>query len=133
MSDEELHKLSYEMQMYEYQAKQMQSNIQQMEGVLQDLMMAKEAISNLEKGKSALLPLGAGVFAKVEIKESNTVISSFANGLFSDQDSKAVLEKINEDIEIYIKEIEKRGKEFQDLVTKLQALSTKANELTGEE
>ncbi len=122
---EEINKVSYEMQICEYQAKQMQGNIQQMEQALQELVMAKEAIFNIKSGKTALLPLGAGVFAKVEIKDSDTVVAGFSNGLFSEQDSKSVLEKINKDIEIYAKELETAGQEFQKLVQKLQELSTK--------
>ncbi len=128
MAEEEMNKLSYEMQMCEYQAKQMQNMIQQIEQALQELIMSKEAIINLETGKTALLPLGAGVFAKVEVKDSENLIAGFSNGLFSDQSSKEILEKLDKDINIYSTELEKRGKEFQNLIKKLQELSKTAQE-----
>lgn len=132
MSEEEINRVSYELQMYEYQAKQMQNTMQQIEQALQELMMSKEAIINLEKGKIALLPLGAGVFAKVEVKDSENIIAAFSNNLFSEQDSKSVLEKLNTDIEIYSSELERMSKEFQELINKLQELSKKAKNVEKE-
>ncbi|MCC7552100.1 prefoldin subunit alpha [Candidatus Micrarchaeota archaeon] len=128
MNEEGKHKIAYEMQMYEYQARQMQNTIQQIEQALQELMMSKEAVVNLENSKTALLPLGAGIFAKVEIKDSKKVIAAFSNGLFSEQDANAVLEKLDTDINIYSTELEKMSKEFQNLIQKLQDLSKNVQE-----
>ena len=119
------------MQVCEYQAKQLQEKIRQMEGILGELILTKEGLFNLKKRKKTLMPLGAGVFVKAEITETSEVVSSVGTGLFAEQGVKTVLEKIDREIEIYSKEIEKRGEEFTKLVEKLQNLNKKARKLAG--
>ena len=129
---EELNKLVYEVQMGEYQAKHLQDTISQMEGALQELFITKDSISNLKKNKETLVPLGVGVFAKAEIKDDTTVISSIGLGTFAEQDTKSVIEKIEKEIELYSKELEKRAAEFTKLIEKLQELNKKVKKLSEE-
>ncbi len=98
MSEEEIQKKYLELQLIDKQIKQMQHQIQIMEQQLIELNSLSESVEEISKIKlktEVLVPLGAGVYAKAELKDNKEVIMNVGANVTttkSVKDSKDIIE-----------------------------------------
>lgn len=133
MSEEDIQKKYLELQILEGQIKQLQQQIQMMEQQLFELGSLSESVEEISKIKpktEMLIPLGAGVYAKGELKDNKDLIMnvganttttksfSDAKKIIEDQIAqvKGILEQLSNQLEAAAMSGHKIQSELQEAV-----------------
>ncbi len=119
MSKEELQAKYIELKMLEQQTSQIQQQLLILENQLSMLSRTKqsiEEISAISPGTAAFIPLGQGVFAKGEIKDTKTLLVGVGSNV-------AVAKTVKESNEI----VEKQISEVKSIISQFEAQIQQAN------
>lgn len=125
MSKEDLQKKYMELQMLDYQMKQVQQQIQAIEGHIEELGMVQNSLDDFgssKVGSDMFVTLTPGLFVKAKLQESDSVLMNVGGGAVvkkSIPDAKGSLSN-------QISELRKVGDELAD---QLKTLTSKAEEL----
>jgi len=132
--DEELSRLSYELQMQQSNGEAIRQQLQSMQSSIVEIGSAMEAIGNLKKMKGdTLVPLGAGIFMSCPKPNPEKVVISIGANI--------MVQKAPEDA---IKLLEERQKKISDamgtaqqdlgrVIQSIEALTQRASALAAEE
>ena len=85
---------------------------------LEELLRARETVSNARqagKGAEALVPVGAGAFLSVNVKEAEKALMSIGSDLVLEESVDKVLERLD----TRVKEIEEASKTLSEKITDL--------------
>jgi len=132
--DEELSRLSYELQMQQSNGEAIRQQMQSMQSSIVEIGSAIEAIRNLKKMKGdTLLPLGAGIFISCPKPNPEKIVVSIGANIMvqkAPEDAIKLLEERQKKIS------EAMGTAQQDLgriIQSIEALTQRASTLAAEE
>ena len=100
-SREELQKKYMELQLLGHQIKEMQKQVQTIDGQLMDLEATNNALEELSKAKEKsemFVPISSGVFASAELKDSKELLVNVGAGTAVKKPISDVREMIDEQI-----------------------------------
>jgi prefoldin alpha subunit len=128
MSDEEMEKLSYEMQALRARAEEIRRQETQIRAIAEEASATIEAMGGL--GKEALFDIGSGALARAA--PAGTVLVNVGAGILVEKkpaDAKKIVEERRAQAEAALKQIQKAGAET---VTRMNELALRAQKLQGE-
>lgn len=101
----------------------LEEQMQKLEQQLQELANVKETveeISNVEAGKDLLIPLGAGVFIRAKVKETDKVVMNVGSSVVVEKDIRDASQLVSNQL-IALEEVkEKMTAELANLQQTLQ-------------
>jgi len=100
--EEELRKLSVELQYYEQAAEALQQRLTMMNAAMTDLTYANMTLENIEKEKEnaeLLVPIGGSSYVKVKLADSNKVVVGLGAGVSVEKTLPEAKEIVKERIE----------------------------------
>ena len=103
--EEELRKLSVELQYYEQAAEALQQRLTMMNAAMTDLTYANMTLENIEKEKEnaeLLVPIGGSSYVKVKLADSNKVVVGLGAGVSVEKtlsEAKAIVKERIEELE----------------------------------
>ncbi len=132
-NSEQLQKLQDELRSLIAQADQLRSQIDAINAVIEDLFASIEVLDYVGregKGKTVLVPIGAGNFIKAKIEETGTVVMSIGGRLSVEvgiEDARkaiesrvATLEKVRLDL---LRKLEEINRRINEIVPKVEQLA----------
>jgi len=131
--EQEVQKLSYELAMYEHQAKHVESDIKQIQEVINSLSFTMEALKNLKKDKGSLYSIGGGVLVKGKVTEDADVLYDIGAGTFLEIPKDEAVTRISEKLDALRNEYNEKNALLSQLVSHLERLNMKAREIIGGE
>lgn len=117
-----------EMQFIGQQIKQVQSQLQMIDAQLNELIITKEGLSEIEKskpGSEVLSSLSPGIFIKTELKDNKDILLNVGAGVGVNKSMK----EAHELVETQTREIKNVQRQLLD---NLQLLNSRVNELEKE-
>lgn len=125
-------KIILEYEQYRNQAEATKKAIELIDTNIAELKLTRNGLKEIEKlsiGNEILVPIGSGSFLKADIKDTTNVIIAIGSEAFAE---KSIPQAI-EDLETRIKELEKAREEqlkiLNFLVSKLEELTPKVQEI----
>ena len=125
MNEEELEQAIGALEMYKGNLEQLQQQKNFVELSLKEYVLAKsslEAFENAEKGDEVMVPIGAGIMAKMNIADSNSFVVNAGSNISVEKDFKGALEIIEsrmKDIEDGLNSINENIKRIEQEYEKL--------------
>ncbi len=128
----DLKQISMELQYYEQQAKQLQSQLQNAQSIFEETDGVLKSLKALSEVKSTTFQaLGSGVLIKINVAEAKTVLVDVGAGVLLEKAAPDAESILNEKM----KSLEKATKEIQDalmeIVKRAEVLQMKAEELNA--
>ncbi|AEH07351.1 prefoldin subunit alpha [Methanothermococcus okinawensis] len=135
MTNEEIQKQFYELELYNQQVKKLQDELGKIEIMKMELMKSIESMNGLKESKEILIPLGGGAFVKAEVIDSENIIVGAGADVFLEKNIDEVVEDfkksseeltnaetmIKEQIEKTVKFMEKMQKDLEKKVKLMES------------
>lgn len=123
MSQEAVQQKYLELQILEQQIQQLQHQAQILQQQHQELLALKEAIQEISKVKEnseSLIPLGAGVYIKGEIKDTKNIIMNVGANVTTEKTTKEALDIVEEQITHVQNLLERLSSDLEKTTTSAQ-------------
>jgi prefoldin alpha subunit len=108
----------------------LEEQMQKLEQQLQELANVKETveeISNVEAGKDLLIPLGAGVFIRAKVKETDKVVMNVGSAVVVEKDIKDASQLVSHQLESLEEVREKMTAELANIKQTMQFMQVEQN------
>ena len=132
--EEELGRLSYELQVQQETGEAIRQQIQSMQSNIVEISSAIEAIRNLKKMKGdALVPLGAGVFISCPKPNPDKVVLSIGASVMASKSPEEAIKVLEERQKKLSDAMGSAQEDLGKVIQTIEGLTQRASALAGEE
>ena len=131
VSEEELQKMAMQMNYYQNQAEELQSQIRALNALIQENDLVKETLKNLGGQSDSLFAVGSGVFVKAKASSGKVLVEAGAKVFVekTPEEAISILEKRRNQL---VSTLSQMQSVFQELNDRMMALNHQAEQMQKE-